>query len=96
MNRTKEIVRLLQLAAEAHHVAFKKSGGVDKDWSLWYAKWLNENHNLSDVLGYEVSESQLAYTLSSLDADYMVRDQKLDWSEHYALNIEKYLEERGR
>ena len=40
---TTRIAELFHEAAEAHHVAYAATDGVDPDWSIWYADYLIEN-----------------------------------------------------
>jgi len=42
MNKQK-LAELLQKTAQAHHQAFIKTHGEDKDWPKWYANYLIEN-----------------------------------------------------
>ncbi len=91
MNNQDKISKLLSEACQAHHDTFKQTGGVDVDWSLWYAKWLYENPSTLQVLGSNVTESKLAYALLALDIDYTAEKPDKDWHDFYSLNIEKYL-----
>lgn len=91
MNKVEKIAKHLHSVSEAHHAAFERSDGEDKDWPLWYAKWLLKNTSIADALSRGISESELAGALSSLDAAYTSHKSELDWTEYYALNIGKFL-----
>jgi len=91
MNKVEHIAQLLKQASEAHHSAFEKSGGIDEDWSLWYAKWLVDNPETTNIIGKPVTESKFAYTLLALDIDYTDQKPEQNWSDYYAANFSKYL-----
>jgi hypothetical protein len=48
---THRVATLLQEAAETHHRVFRITDGVDEDWASWYADWLLDLSELSDLLG---------------------------------------------
>ena len=56
-----ELADLITSAAHAHHKAYIVSDGIDPDWAMYYAGYL-EAH-LGDRLGRQASRSELTYLL---------------------------------
>jgi len=56
-----ELADLITAAGHAHHAAYIESDGVDPDWAMYYAGYL-EAH-LGERLGRKASRSELTYLL---------------------------------
>jgi hypothetical protein len=67
---TERVATLLQEAAETHHRVFRITDGVDEDWASWYADWLLDLSELSDLLGARPVRSHLVHALVQLDRDH--------------------------
>ena len=86
----KQIAQMLSDTAEAHHLAFSATDGVDPDWSLWYADQLREP--LGKLLNATFIKSDLVYLLVLADKEQLMRAPGADWPTYYAkLLVERYL-----
>jgi len=45
------IAGLLNEVAETHHRVYRITDGADDDWASWYADWLLDHSELTQVLG---------------------------------------------
>jgi NAD(P)H-hydrate epimerase len=72
----RELARLIAATGRAHHAAFKDSDGVDPDWALWYAGYLQAT--LWDRLGSVPSRSELTWLLVGADRAYRAVDETGD------------------
>jgi hypothetical protein len=75
---------LLHEAAETHHTVYRIVDGADPDWASWYADWLLDLSELSDVLGRRPVRSHLVHALVQLDRDYTAASPSERWEEWYA------------
>jgi NAD(P)H-hydrate epimerase len=67
------------------HRAFEDSDGVDPEWPLWYAAWLQAH--LWDRAGQVPTRSQLVHWLLSGERDHSQTDGTTPWPEFYAALI---------
>ena len=74
---------LLQEAADLHHRVYRLTDGSDDDWASWYAGWLLELSELSDVLGTRPVRSHLVHTLVEAERDHAA-DSGEPWPVSYA------------
>lgn len=65
--------------ARAHHTA---TGGVNPQWSDWYAEHLVDDVNR--ILGTEKSVEELATWLAEADLRYRSEEQDMSWPKAYA------------
>lgn len=73
----------------AHHDAFIDEDGVDPEWPLWYADYLQAP--ISKALDAVFLKSQLIYCLMDADFEHQVRAPDTDWRSFYAEQlIERY------
>jgi len=79
-----DIAELLRAAADAHHEAFAATDGVDPDWPIWYAGYLQQPFA---ALGLDYCKSRLAYCLMDVDTEHQARSPKASWPEFYADQI---------
>ncbi len=78
----KRIAALLLETGKAHHAAFIEVDGHDPDWPLWYARYLK--NKLSELLGKELTISELVHQLIDLDRLHRAEDPNSDWHRFYA------------
>ena len=76
------LLDLLGEVSEAHHNAFADEGGVDPEWPLWYADYLQVP--ISKALDTSFLKSQLIYCLMDADFEHQVRAPDTDWQSFYA------------
>jgi hypothetical protein len=78
-------VAMLQGAAETHRV-FRFTDGADEDSASWYADWLLDHSELSELLGARPVRSHLVHALVQLDRDHADRAAGTDepWPAFYA------------
>jgi hypothetical protein len=84
MENTERISALLHEAAETHHVVYRIVDGDDPDWASWYADWLIELSELSEILGAKPVRSHLVRALVELDRNYTTEAPDQRWEDWYA------------
>lgn len=77
-----ELAELITAAGHAHHRAYLDSDGVDPDWPMYYAGYL-EAH-LGDRLGRRASRSELTYLLVKAQREHDALDDGSPFAEYYA------------
>lgn len=77
-----DLARLSVEAGHAHHAAYIESDGVDPDWPLYYAGYL-EAH-LGDRLGRRVSRSELTYLLVKAQREHDALADGSPFDRYYA------------
>ncbi len=87
MDTVDQIAALLHEVAETHHVVYRITDGDDPDWASWYAHWLLELSELSDLLGVTPVESHLVHALVQLDREYTAESQSEPWESFYATRL---------
>jgi hypothetical protein len=85
------VAELLSEVAETHHRVYRITDGADADWASWYAHWLVELSELSDVLGRRPVRSELTYLLVLLDKEVSARPPGEPWEQYYARRITEQL-----
>jgi hypothetical protein len=78
------IAELLHEAAETHHVVYRITDGDDPDWASWYASWLLELSELSELIGARPVRSHLVHALVELDREYTADSPDERWEDWYA------------
>jgi hypothetical protein len=81
------IAELLHEAAETHHVVYRITDGDDPDWASWYADWLLDLSELTDLLGARPVRSHLVHALVELDDAYTVESPEARWEDWYARRL---------
>jgi hypothetical protein len=81
------IARLLEEAAEIHHRVYRITDGDDDDWASWYADWLIDHSELSEVLGARPVRSHLVHALVQADRDLTAEGSAGPWPEYYAARV---------
>ena len=61
------VADLLHEAAETHHTVFRITDGEDPDWASWYADWLLDLSELTEVLGVRPVRSHVVHALVGFD-----------------------------
>jgi len=83
-DRVARVSGLLHEAGETHHRVFRITEGADDDWATWYADWLVNHSELSQILGHEPVRSELTWMLVQLDKDYTATRPPDRWEDWYA------------
>jgi hypothetical protein len=77
----------LQAVAFAHHQEFHELDHTDPNWSLWYAAWLLNESEVSDILTPHFGVSQLSALLHRLDGRHKHAYDKHVWADLFATEI---------
>jgi NAD(P)H-hydrate epimerase len=77
-----DLEELISSAAHAHHQAYLESDGVDPDWAMYYAGYL-EAH-LGNRLGRQASRSELTYLLIKAQRAHDAADDGTPFNGYYA------------
>jgi len=77
-----ELVQILEETAEAHQEAFKKAGGDNPEWPLWYADYMHEK--LKEVLEASFTKSELIYLLVMAENDRAAVAPGSSWAPFFA------------
>lgn len=76
-----EFADLIVSTGEKHHEAYRASDGVDPEWALWYAGYLQAA--IWDRAGTVPSRSRLVHLLVEAERRYPAADHQ-DWPTKYA------------
>jgi hypothetical protein len=85
--RGSQIAGLLHEAAETHHVVYRITDGDDPDWASWYADWLLDLSELSEILGTRPVRSHLVHALVELDRLYTTTNPDEGFESWYAARL---------
>ncbi len=66
--------------------------GPIKAWASWYAQWLIDLSELSDLLGARPVRSELIYMLVSLDKQFTAEAPSEPWEIYYARQILRHFQ----
>ena len=77
-----DLAALISAAGHAHHAAYIESDGIDPDWAMYYAGYL-EAH-LGDRLGRQASRSELTYLLIKAQRQHDALPDAPPFADHYA------------
>ena len=69
-------------AGTAHNEAFASTDGVDPDWPIWYADYLEDE--LPTHLGRDLSRSEIVYLLWGAMKAQAEDESPEPWPEYYA------------
>jgi hypothetical protein len=82
-SRAQRLADLFHQTSEDHHVAYAATGGVDADWSIWYAGHLLER-GLEPLLEAKLLKSDLIYLLVLADKTQNMEAPGARWERYYA------------
>lgn len=82
------VTELLQETGHHHHHAYQSSDGIDPEWALWYAGYIQTR--LWDKLGEVPTRSRIIHLLLSADEAFQAAGSEGEWPPFYA----KYMIER--
>ena len=88
------IAELLNEAAETHHHVYRITDGVDDDWASWYADWLLNLSELSELLGMRPVRSHLVHALVQQDRDHTGAKTDEPWPNFYARHLREQFASR--
>lgn len=77
-----ELAQLITAAGQAHHAAYIESDGVDPDWPMYSAGYL-EAH-VGDRLGRRASRSELTFLLVKAQREHDALDDVSPFDAYYA------------
>ena len=76
---------MLTEAGQRHHEAYVEADGVDPEWALWYASYLQAK--LWNDAGTLPTRSQLVYLLIDAERAHAAADGDEPWPAFYARRI---------
>jgi len=85
--RADRLGEILDRAETVHGVVTQKTGGADPDWALFYAWWLLNWSDFTDVVGRTLSLAELTVELTRLDAAYRSGPRDQPWPRTYAVSL---------
>ena len=77
-----ELAELLVETGHHHHRAYESSDGVDPEWALWYAGYLQTR--LFDHTTVLPTRSLLVHLLLQAESDFVATEQAPAWPPVYA------------
>ena len=77
-----DLAELLMETGHHHHHAYRSSDGIDPEWALWYAGYLQTR--LWDTFGDVPSRSRLVHLLLAAEEAFNAGPQDGDWPPFYA------------
>lgn len=80
-----QIAELFLEAGHAHHQAYIETDGLDPEWPLWYAQYLQEK--LGRLLNHSLTQSEIVYHIIRLDKEYTSKARRQIWQEFYAQEL---------
>lgn len=90
---TGELAELIMQTGHHHHLAYAESDGVDPEWPLWYAGFLQAR--MWDSAGVLPSRSKLVQLLLNAEAEYLASGSDEPWPPLYAAHILSDLQSQG-
>ena len=79
------LAKLLEEAGKKHHAAFIKADGVDPEWALWYAGYVQSR--FWDAAGRIPTRSELVYLLIGAERAHGASGDDGPWPPFYARYI---------
>ncbi len=89
-----ELSELLAEAGRHHHAAFISSDGVDVEWPLFYAAYLQTK--LWDRLGVLLTRSEIIHVLVATDEAFRRNEEHGPWPPVYARRLRSFAESKAR
>jgi len=81
-------------AGQHHHAAYIDSDGVDPEWPLFYAAYVQTR--LWDRLGVLLTRSELVHLLVSADLAIRTGETKGEWSAVYAEQVKSFASDKRK
>jgi len=88
-----ELSELIEQTGHHHHVAYAESDGVDPEWALWYAGFLQAH--MWDGAGVLPSRSKLVQLLLNAEAEFLASGSDEPYAPFYAAYILGELRSQG-
>lgn len=79
------LAELLNTAAHKHHEVFMEADGIDPDWAMWYAGFLQAH--LFDHVEKIPARSSLIHLLIQADMDHPAMGGPAEWTPVYAADM---------
>ena len=83
--RIDELAALFDDTLAAHHAAFEELEGIDPEWPLWYAEYMQAR--LNEILDEELTVSEIVYRLVGLSLRQPEEAPDEPWQQFYARNF---------
>ena len=83
-----QLADLLMEAGRHHHAAFITSDGVDAEWPLFYAAYLQTK--LWDRLGILLTRSEIVHVLVAADEAFRTGEEQGAWPPVYARRLRSF------
>lgn len=88
-----ELEELLTEAGRRHHAAFISSDGVDPEWPLFYAAYVQTR--LWDRLGVLLTRSEIVHVLVAADEAFRTGEEAGAWAPVYAQRLRAFAESKA-
>ena len=82
--RLERLAAILTEAGKLHHRYYRITGGEDADWATWYADWLVNLSELSEILGKKPARSAVTHLLVDLEKEHAAGGGDEAWETFYA------------
>lgn len=87
------LAELLREAGQRHHAAFISSDGVDPEWPIFYAAYVQTK--LWDRLGTLLTRSEIIHVLVAADEAFRSGEEKGAWPPVYARRLREFAEAKA-
>ena len=88
------ISQALQAVDFSYRQEFHDLDHTDPNWSMWYAQWLLNDSEISELLAPYFGENQLAHMLHRLDGKYTSHYADESWCNLFATEIAAHIEDQ--
>lgn len=88
-----ELAELLAETGRRHHAAFLTSDGVDPEWPLFYAAYLQTR--MWDRLGVLLTRSEIIHVLVDADQAFRTGEERGPWPPAYARRLRAFAESKA-
>jgi hypothetical protein len=89
----RELAGLLKETGRHHHAAFIASNGIDPEWPLFYAAYLQTK--LWDRLGVLLTRSEIVHVLVAADGAFRSGEEEGEWASVYARRLRSFAESKS-
>ena len=77
-----QLIQLFRETGPAHHLTFIETDGVDPEWPIWYANYMQERINA--IMKATFTRSKLVQIILNAAEDQEINAPQADWTEYYA------------